>query len=68
MSDLEEDNEAPPRKQPKTGDVAANDDGDPDSNPSEGSESKKGDIKLILEVTLAAHQLPITFAARLERS
>ncbi|GIK03072.1 hypothetical protein Aspvir_007141 [Aspergillus viridinutans] len=44
LMDLEGDDEMLPRKQPKTGDVAANTDGDPDFDPSEGSDSDGGDI------------------------
>ncbi|KAF7160295.1 hypothetical protein CNMCM5623_005815 [Aspergillus felis] len=42
--DLEGDDEMLPRKQPKTGDVAANADDDPDFDPTEDSDSDGGDI------------------------
>lgn len=44
MLDVKEDNETRPRKQPKSGYVAANNHDDPTYSPSEGSESEGGDI------------------------
>ncbi|GFF25813.1 hypothetical protein IFM61606_09552 [Aspergillus udagawae] len=44
LMDLEGDDETLPRKQPKTGDAAANTDDDPDFDPSEGTDSDGGDI------------------------
>ncbi|RHZ74737.1 hypothetical protein CDV55_109156 [Aspergillus turcosus] len=44
LLDVEGDNETRPRKQPKSGYVAANNHDDPTYSPSEGSESEGGDI------------------------